>query len=196
MDSKTIIDFFDSASQYWDEDMVRNEAAIAKILDNADINGGVSILDVACGTGVLIPDYLSRKVKEITAIDISPKMAEIAKNKFCSYENVEIICGDVENYNFGRKFDRIMIYNAFPHFPDPERLIKNLSGMLSDGGILTVAHGMSKAHIDNIHKHGANRVSIELLTSDRLADIFSKYLTVTTNVSDDSMYQVTGIKHK
>ncbi len=196
MDSRKIIDFFDSASSCWDEEMIKNDAVIAKILDNAKISEKVNVLDVACGTGVLIPDYLNRNVKEVTAIDISPKMVKIAQSKFSSFNNVKIICGDVENFPFSGSFDRIIVYNAFPHFPDPERLIETLSSLLNDNGILTVAHGMSKAHIDNIHKNSAHEVSIELLPSDVLADIFSKHLTVITNISDESMYQVSGVKNK
>lgn len=195
MDKVRVIEFFDELSSSWDEDMIRNEAVINKILDNACISEDVSVLDVACGTGVLIPDYLNRKVKSVTAIDISPKMVEVAKSKFSSFSNVEIICDDVETFLFDRKFDRIMVYNAFPHFPNPERLIEILSKLLNDNGVLTVAHGMSKAHIDNIHKHGAHDVSVELLTSNRLADIFARHLNVTTNISDDCMYQVSGINN-
>ncbi len=196
MDNKKIIDFFNSASSYWDEEMIRDEAVITKILDNAGIFKNVSVLDVACGTGVLIPDYLNRGVNEVIGIDISPKMVQIAKKKFSRFNNVDIICGDVENFCFDRNFDRIIVYNAFPHFPEPKRLIKTLSNLLSDNGILTVAHGMSKSHIDNIHKHSAHEVSIELLSSDELADIFSKHLTIITNISDESMYQVSGVKNK
>ena len=60
---------------------MRNEAVIGQILDNAGIRPGVSVLDVACGTGVLIPDYLKRGAAQITAIDIAPEMVRIAREK-------------------------------------------------------------------------------------------------------------------
>jgi demethylmenaquinone methyltransferase/2-methoxy-6-polyprenyl-1,4-benzoquinol methylase len=43
---------------------------------------GVSVLDVACGTGVLFPDYLARNVKSVTGIDLSPAMIDVAKVKY------------------------------------------------------------------------------------------------------------------
>ena len=139
MEQQAVIDFFDQAAAGWDAQLVRNEAVIRQILDNAGIRPGVSVLDVACGTGVLIPDYLERGAAQITAIDIAPEMARIAREKF-PQENVTVLCGDAAQTHFPSPFDCIVIYNAFPHFPEPERLISHLAGLLTPGGTLTVAH--------------------------------------------------------
>ena len=171
--------------------MIRHDDMIAKILDNTGVAAGVDVLDVACGTGVLFPDYLARNVNSVTAIDISPEMAKIAREKF---PQVQVVCGDVENTDFGRKFDCIVVYNAFPHFPDPERLIASLAGMLKSGGCRTVAHGMSRAAIDHHHEGPASKVSVGLMHEDALAEIFAKHLTITVKTSDDRMYQVAGRK--
>jgi len=191
IETKDVIEFFDRLAPGWDADMVRNDAIICTILDNAGITEGKDVLDVACGTGVLIPDYLKRKVASVTGIDISPKMAEIAKAKFPQPE-VTILCGDVESTYFGKQFDCIVVYNAFPHFPDPERLIATLSGLLKPGGTLTVAHGMSREKIDAHHHGSAHHVSNGLMTAEDLASIFKESLTVTTMISNDRMYQVVG----
>ena len=191
IETKEVIEFFDRLAPGWDAEMVRNDAIIGTILDNAGVTEGKVVLDVACGTGVLIPDYLKRRVASVTGIDISPKMAEIAKAKFPQPE-VTILCGDVERTDFGRQFDCIVVYNAFPHFPDPERLIATLSGLLKPGGTLTVAHGMSREKIDAHHHGSAHHVSNGLMSADALASIFKKHLTVTTMISNDRMYQVVG----
>ena len=60
MEKQDVISFFDQCASWWDEDMIRNEDIIATILDNSGIKEGLHILDVACGTGVLFPDYLKR----------------------------------------------------------------------------------------------------------------------------------------
>ncbi len=193
MNKQDVIGFFDRLAPQWDADMVRNEAVITRILDGADIRPGIHVLDVACGTGVVIPDYLKRNVASVTAVDISPEMVKIARAKF-PQENVTVLCGDIEEVQLARKFDCIMVYNAFPHFPDPEKLIDTLSGLLAPGGTLTVAHGMSRAAIDRHHEGRASKVSIGLMHEDALAAIFKKHLTVTVKISDDQMYQVTGKK--
>ena len=130
MEQQAVIDFFDQAAAGWDAQLVRNEAVIGQILDNAGIRPGVSVLDVACGTGVLIPDYLERGAAQVTAIDIAPEMARIAREKF-PQENVTVLCGDAAQTHFPAPFDCIVIYNAFPHFPEPERLISHLAGLLT-----------------------------------------------------------------
>jgi len=188
-----VIHFFDRLAPQWDADMIRNDEIISMILDGAGVGAGQQILDVACGTGVLIGDYLNREVAHVTGIDISPEMVRIAREKF-SPAQVTILEGAAETFAPEERYDVIMIYNAFPHFPDPDALISHLSGLLKPGGRLSVAHGMSRAMIDRHHEGSASKVSLGLMHEDNLAAIFSRYLTVTLKRSDDRMYQVVGIK--
>ena len=46
MEQQAVIDFFDRAAANWDAQLVRNEAVIGQILDNAGIRPGVSVLDI------------------------------------------------------------------------------------------------------------------------------------------------------
>ncbi len=193
MEKKDIIQFFDQCAPWWDADMIRNEAIITTILDNAGIKGGMDVLDVACGTGVLFPDYLKRGVASVTGIDISPEMAKIAAAKF---PDVTVICGDVEEVQFIKSFDVIMIYNAFPHFPDPEKLIRVLAGLVKPGGRLCVAHSMSRDQLLQHHAGRASRVSIDLLHEKDLAALFAPYFDVDVIISNDRMYQVAGTRRE
>lgn len=194
MNKKDIVEFFDRCAPTWDAELIKSDAIIGKILDNAEIGAGQDVLDVACGTGVMFPYYLEREVASVTGIDISPEMAKIAEGKFADVSNVRIICGDVEETAFDRKFDRIVVYNAFPHFPDPRRLIKTLSGLLKDGGRLTIAHGDSREQIDDHHKGPASKISNGLMSADSLKAIFDPYFDVEVVISNSRMYQVSGVK--
>lgn len=191
MNKQDIIDFFDRAAERWDAEMIKSDRIIETILSGAGITAGQRILDVACGTGVMIPYYLSQNAAHITAVDISPEMTKIARGKF-PQANVEILCGDIETLELPEKFDAVMVYNAFPHFPDPEGLIATLASLLNPGGTLTIAHGMSRAHIDAHHRGKASKVSLGLMHEDDLAAIMAKHLHVTVKISNDQMYQVTG----
>ena len=189
IEKQEVIAFFDRCAPTWDAELIRSDRKINAILDNAHVGPGSRVLDVACGTGVLIPDYLTRGVAAVTAVDISPEMIRRARAK-CGDPRVQFLCGDVETLDVGRDFDAVVVYNAFPHFPDPERLVAHLSSLLRPGGILTVAHGMSRDAIDGHHKGRASRVSRGLMSAPDLAAIFAKYLTVTAVLSTDEMYQV------
>ena len=194
MQQSDVIAYFDSCAPTWDETNVHKDDIIGKILDNAEISSGMDILDVACGTGVLFPYYLERGVASVTGIDISPKMAEIAAAKFADQDCLQVICGDVESHSFDRKFDRIVVYNAFPHFPKPKRLIKTLARLLKDDGRLTIAHGAGRDAIDHCHRGAASSISNGLMSADNLKKLFDPHFDVEVVISNRSMYQVSGVK--
>ena len=194
MEKKDIIAFFDRCAPTWDAGMIKSDTIIGRILDNAEVGADMDVLDVACGTGVMFDYYLQRGVSSVIGIDISPEMAKIAAAKYAGESKVQVICGDVEEYAFGRKFDRIVVYNAFPHFPYPKRLIKTLAGLLKPDGRLTVAHGMSREAIDGHHKGAASKVSNGLMTAENLKRIFDAHFEVEVVISNRHMYQVSGVK--
>ena len=194
MEKKDIIEFFDRCAPTWDAEMIKSDVIIDRILDNAEVGSDMDILDVACGTGVMFDYYLRRGVASVTGIDIAPEMAKIAREKYAHEDRVQVICGDVEEYAFDRKFDRIVVYNAFPHFPHPKRLIKLLAGLLKENGRLTVAHGMSREAIDNHHSGAASKVSNGLMSVESLKRIFDSHFEVEVTVSNRHMYQVRGVK--
>lgn len=194
MEKKDVIAFFDRCAPTWDAEMIKSDVKIGKILDNAEVGPGMDVLDVACGTGVMFDYYLQRDVASVTGIDISPEMAKIAAEKYADEPKVQVICGDVEEFSFDRKFDRIVVYNAFPHFPYPKRLIKILAKLLKEDGRLTVAHGMSREAIDGHHSGAASKVSNGLMSAESLKRIFDAHFVVEVVVSNRHMYQVSGVK--
>ena len=193
LDKEQVINFFDKCAAGWDADMVRNDRIIDTILDNTCVEKGKKVLDVACGTGVLIPDYLKREAAYVKGIDISPQMIQIAKGKF-KEPSVSFECCDAENAEFTEMFDVIVVYNAFPHFSDPDKLIENMAAHLVNGGYFTVAHGMSRERIDAHHRGCASSVSNGLMEAEELSKLFEKHLEVTEVISNDEMFQVVGRK--
>ena len=194
MDKREVSAFFDSLADSWDDDMIKFQWKIDEILDVAKVTEGKTVLDVACGTGVLIPDYLRRNVKKCVAVDISERMIEIAKNKFSLYDNVEFLCADAEQYDFTEMFECIVIYNAFPHFADREQLFENLSKCLEKGGRITIAHGMSREALIKHHSGSAEKVSTILPEAEELAEIMKAYFITDTIISTDEVYIVSGEK--
>jgi len=194
MEKSKVVDFFNGCAATWDDEMIRNDARINKILDCAGVVSGVAVLDVACGTGVLIPDYLARKVGKITGVDISFKMIEIAKGKY-NQNNIDFICGDIEELDLSG-FDVCVVYNAFPHFEDPMRLIENLANKLKSGGRLTIAHGMSRNEINSRHKNCPHGISRKLMESSELKGIFMPYFDVDICFENNEIYVVSGVKRE
>lgn len=195
MKKQDIIEFFNRRAPNWDDNVSsdHDETVIRTILENNGIKEGVTVLDVGCGTGILMPYYLERNIAHVTAIDISEKMIEIAIGKIKD-PRVTFLCGDVETTHFGDAFDCCVIYNAFPHFPDPYNLIKVLAESVKTGGKLTIAHGNSREIIDQHHMEHASAVSVKLMSDDELIKLLSPYFDVSLTISDDRMQQIVGVK--
>ena len=173
MDKNAVAEYFNSLAHDWDSSLIRNEHAIKIILDYAGIKSGVSVLDVACGTGVLVGDYLKRGAAKVVGVDISANMIDKAKAKF-PFKEVTFLCADIESVTFDEKFDCCVVYNALPHFADAKVVVRSLKENLKQGARLTIAHGMSKKEIDGMHKGSAKHVSVGLIDENELAQIMSE----------------------
>lgn len=193
MNIEEVKEFFNKYASTWDDDMVTNDDIINKILDDACIDENKNILDVATGTGVLIPYYLNRNIREVVGVDLSDKMIEIANAKFNDHR-VKFVCKDVNELTCDNYFDSIVIYNAFPHFDNEEKLIRHLSKMLKEKGRLVIAHGASRDNINMHHSGSANKISNTLMSSNELRKLMSKYLNVVNVIDNDLMYEVCGEK--
>lgn len=191
IDKQDVVAFFNELASGWDQDLVVDRDKINLILDTAGIRPGRRVLDVACGTGVLFPFYSERQVKEVLAVDIAPEMVRIAAGK--KVPAVHVLCGDIESMEGTGDFDCCVVYNAFPHFPDPAGLVHHLAFWLKPGGRLTVAHSMGIEQLNRHHSGRAARVSMGMLPAEELAEIFGQWFTVDTVVSDSGKYIVSGI---
>jgi len=96
-----------------------------------------SILEIGCGTGTF-SRLLSRHAERIVAIDLSPKMIEVAKHKSQDYSNIDFHVADISAWEFPiNQFDVIVSLATFHHLP-LERLLPNLKMALKPGGKLVI----------------------------------------------------------
>lgn len=193
MDKQKVAEFFDRLAPTWDEGTEHSGAVFTHILDNAGVGAGERVLDIGCGTGVMVPYYLARSVEEVVGVDISPEMLHAARRKF-PMPCVRFVNADAETCRFEPDYDVCVVYNAFPHFPDPAALIQNLTSALRPGGRFTIAHGASRETIDRGHMGSAHDVSLRLPSDDALKALLAPYFDVTVYVSDDTMLQIVGVK--
>jgi len=191
VNKKEIAAFFDRMAPTWDDHMVTDDDKLALILDTAGVTKNRTVLDVACGTGVLFPYYLRRDVSRVIGVDISAEMTRIAAAKLHD-PRVEVVCGDIEILPVLMQCDCCMVYNAFPHFEDPARLIARLVPWLKPGGRLTVAHSMGVEALARHHAGDASHVSRAMLSADELSGILAPWFEVDARISDAEKYIVSG----
>lgn len=194
MNKEKVTAYFDSAAPNWDNTCLHDSAKIKKILGFAGIKENCTVLDVACGTGILFPYYLERGVKKIVGVDLSPGMIAQAKSKF-TYTRIQMIAGDAAQVPLD-KYDCCVVYSALPHFENPLALIEKMSHHLVPGGRLTVAHSDSKETINHRHENDAKEVSVGLIAAEELALLFEPFFDVDVLIDNNEMYVVSGSKKK
>ena len=164
---QSTIDFFNSKAGDWDSYTTDKDLKdIRSICSRIPFAESDSVLDVGCGTGILVPFLLERgvDVENITAMDVSAEMIEILRRK---HGGVRAVCGDFEEHGFSLSaFDKVIIYNAFPHFSDPARVICNAFSCLKSPGLFVVAHSMNRRDLDAFHAGVEGAVSSHRLISD------------------------------
>ena len=133
------------ADQYekkiWFDQYVLGVARLRKrLLSKA--NG--KILEVACGTGQNFPLFAPNS--EITAIDLSPRMLEFARENAIKHGlNVNLAIMDAEHLEFpDGNFDTVVSTLSTCTFPNPVKALKEMKRVCqADGLILLLEHGHS-----------------------------------------------------
>jgi ubiquinone/menaquinone biosynthesis C-methylase UbiE len=111
----------------------------AQVLQAADVKSGHTVLDVACGTGIL-----AREATEIvgprgsvTGVDINEGMLDVARRKST---NISWKVGPAEALPFETDFfDRVVSQFGLMFFEDPVRAIREMGRVVRPGGKIAVA---------------------------------------------------------
>lgn len=181
--------FFDNMAESWDAYSQYDPAKTAAMLEIAGIAENARILDVACGTGALFPQLFALRPSYLRAIDLSPKMARIAQEKF-----PEAHVSAEDFYVFAESgFDAVTLYNAYPHFLDKEAFAKAAARVLKPGGRLVIFHGAGRDTINGCHAGAAvGRVSAELLSAAEEAEKLSQYFSIDIAADRRHLWLISG----
>jgi len=116
----------------------------SKLIELVDINKGNSVLDVACGTGVVTKE-IRKKVGNlgyVVGADTSSRAIEIAKKWNDKKSNLDFLNIDAENFSFSKKFDIITCQYALFFFPNANKALKNMKNSLKKSGKIGISvHG-------------------------------------------------------
>ena len=111
-------------------------SSLSFLVNFADIPSEASILDLACGTGELAKLLLEQNPQQqITGVDISEAMLEIARNKLDAYPNVSLHNASVTSLPFDdNSFDLVICANAFHYFASPQLALAEMKRVLTPKG--------------------------------------------------------------
>lgn len=108
-----------------------------------------SILEIGCGTGTF-SHLLAKRADRVIAIDLSPKMTEVAKQRSEGYANIDFQIADILKWEFPvEPFDAIVSIATFHHLP-LESLLPSLKVALKPGGKLVILDLLESEGIQSI----------------------------------------------
>lgn len=158
---------------------------------------GAHVLDVGCGTGVLLPFILERITASgvLYELDFADRMIEVNKSLHQA-ANTRFIVADAENAPLDdASCDAVICFSCFPHFHDMGKAILVLSRILKPRGIFAVSHFDSSEELNRHHE------SCHAVAHDRLPDkttmralFLTAGLTIHTFIDEPGFYCVIAEK--
>ncbi len=115
---------------------------------------GGRLLDIGCGTGLFIEQYLERGGRGV-GLDISPKMIERGRDRVPA---ADWVVGTGESLPFrDDSFDAVSSLLAFSYFKDPQGMLSEVYRVLRPGGrvaLCTLGRNFLTAGLPAIHTLG------------------------------------------
>lgn len=137
----TIVDQFTrQAGPFASSPSIRDEAALALVIEFAGAGADDTVLDVACGPGILACAF-ARVVRHVAGIDITPAMLDRARALAHERGLASLTWrhGDVLPLPFaGSTFSIVVSRLAFHHFLDPGAVLKEMTRVCAHGGRVVV----------------------------------------------------------
>ncbi len=194
MSQTDIKQFFDNLAPKWDSLEAIKDNHIIELFKKIGIKKGDDVLDVGCGTGRVT--YILHSLNEsfITGIDISSNMIELAKEKYKEEDYATFLCEDFMECDFKKKFDVIVIYNAYPHFLKLEKLNDALKRNLKDDGRFAIIHSLGRKKLQDVHSDLNTNVSRHLEDPITEAKNFTADFDILLAEEDENSFVIIGKK--
>lgn len=164
---------FDDAAADWEEKPQRVALArkVAEAIQQAiPLAKTMQVLEYGCGTG-MVSRALSQHVAKIMAVDTSPKMLEVLRQKAKeeTIGNIEPLVHDLTLRPLpSENFDLAISSMTLHHIPNIEALLQQFFATLKPGGFLAVADLVTEDgsfHEDNtgVAHHGINPETVRAI---------------------------------
>lgn len=147
--------YFEELAREWDrlpkpEDQPRK---IREFLRRARAAQARRILDVGCGTGVLLEGLLQAAGSSALIVELDFALGMLAENaaKFKD-RRVARVCADTAGLPFvPGAFDLVLCFNVAPHLGEARQALAPLLEALAAGGRLAIGHLMSSEELNAFH---------------------------------------------
>lgn len=144
----------------------------------------VRVLDVGCGTGVMITRPLAEQGYQVTGLDIDKESIVLARDlhSAASLPNLRFVEGSIEMQPWVKVFHAVICSEVLEHQPNPSALIRSMRKCITDSGLLliTVPNGYGLFELDSFLWHQLNRIRgfsrVALAAEIRLKQFFLRLI--------------------
>ncbi len=156
----------------------REERSLEIFQELGRFNGGERVLDSGCGPG-LVSCYLAPFVKEITGVDLTPAMVELAKASAekKGLSNAHFQLGDMGSLPIeDDSFDASVSRYTFHHLENPSSAFSEMLRVTKSGGkviVVDVSPDISKQEAYNTFEIQRDSSHTKALTKEQLCQIGS-----------------------
>ena len=150
-----------------------NEEIINQIIEKADVNKNDTIIEIGPGLGSLTAKLLENANKVI-AIELDSNMSNILKERFCLYDNFELIKKDVLKVDLNEiveKYDSVKVVANLPYYITTPIIMKLLEEKLKLKSITVMVQkevGERFCAVPNSKEYGAITISINYYTKPEI----------------------------
>lgn len=133
------------SAAYWPEGVTSLDAAEEAMLSlyatRARIEDGQMILELGCGWGSLSL-YLAERFPRSRVVGVSNSRTQKefidARARESGLRNVEIVTADMNTFDAGRQFDRVVSIEMFEHMRNYQKLLSKVANWMAPGALLFV----------------------------------------------------------
>jgi ubiquinone/menaquinone biosynthesis C-methylase UbiE len=147
--------YFDDLARCWDSLPAAADAPerVRAYVERSRHPAPGRILDVGCGTGILLPHLLELypDVHLIVEMDYAGGMLVENARKLRDHRVLYLRADATLTPFVIPSFDLIVCFCALPHFGDPRPVLKALVESLLPGGVLTVGHMADSRGVNEFH---------------------------------------------
>ncbi|GAB4363397.1 MAG: methyltransferase domain-containing protein [Calditrichia bacterium] len=194
-------DFFNDQAKEWDrEETPEKLEALDRIFSRLRLPLDGKILDVGCGTGILVPilKKMSHGRASIIELDHARQMVLQNRNRWIARKRKVVwINADAHQLPLSKEsVNAIICFAVYPHFQNKELALREFHRILKHNGFLLILHLMSSERLNVFHRKAGEEVRGDRLEPvEKLAEKVARLgFSLCQTREQDDLYLLLGKK--